>query len=179
MNMRRACPCFGYSCSWPRIACSGRGLLGIHRQVRLERQLSGDLRSISRPALDLDRPAHGLDAVGETYQARTARRIGPADAVVADRQLQAAVARRERHLDPRGVRMLRSVGQGLARNVVRREVDMLRVVDDLPVTVAAASHSDVRAVEHRIRAPGKPACVRGDAGGKQRRSTQPPRGVRR
>src|SRR5437016_2284939 len=42
---------------------------------------------------------------------------------------------------------------------------MLRVVDDLPVTLAAASHSDVRAVEHRIRVPGKPACVRGDAGG--------------
>jgi hypothetical protein len=39
--------------------------------------------------VELDRAAQGLDAVGEAGQAGSARGIGPADAVVADRQQQA------------------------------------------------------------------------------------------
>jgi hypothetical protein len=49
-------------------------------------------------AVEVDRAAQGLDAVGEAGQAGTACGIGPADAVVADRQQQAAVARAERNL---------------------------------------------------------------------------------
>jgi sugar lactone lactonase YvrE len=40
----------------------------------------------------MDRSADSADAVGETDKARAAPRVGPADAVVADRQQQRAVA---------------------------------------------------------------------------------------
>ena len=76
-------------------------------------------------AADVDGPAQGLDAVGEADQARAARRVGPADAVVADRQQQPAVARCERNLDARRLPMLRRVRQGLGGDVVRRDLDRL------------------------------------------------------
>src|SRR5579859_3696373 len=78
-------------------------------------------------AADVDRPAQGLDAVGETGQAGTTRGIGPADPVVADRQKQDATARGERNPDARGLRMLHRVGQRLGRDVVRRDLDRLGV----------------------------------------------------
>jgi hypothetical protein len=49
----------------------------------------------------------------------------PADAVVADRQHQAAMAHGQRNLDARGLRVLHRVGQRLGRDVVRRDLDRL------------------------------------------------------
>jgi hypothetical protein len=45
---------------------------GILHQVQLKWQLGSEVRSFPGPALDPDRPAESLDAVGQTYEARTA-----------------------------------------------------------------------------------------------------------
>jgi hypothetical protein len=42
------------------------------------------VRPITRLTADTDRPAQRLDTVGQADQAGTARRVGPADAVVSD-----------------------------------------------------------------------------------------------
>ncbi len=75
--------------------------------------------------MDVDRAAQSLDAVGEACQAGTARWIGPADSVVAERQQQAAAARSERHLHARGLRVLDRVGQCLGDGVVGGDLDRL------------------------------------------------------
>jgi hypothetical protein len=72
----------------------GRHNVAPHLQI--ERQLRNDVRPVTGTAADADRTAYSLDAVGKTDQAGTARGIGPADAVVVNRQQQAAVARGER-----------------------------------------------------------------------------------
>ena len=81
-------------------------MLRVPPGLQLEWQLRGDVRPIADTAADVDGPALGLHAVGEADQARAARRVGPADAVVADRQQQPAVARCERNLDARRLPML-------------------------------------------------------------------------
>ena len=103
-------------------------------------------------AVDADRAAQSLDAVGQAGQAGTARGIGSADSVVADRQQQAAVARGERNLDARGLRMLHRVGQRLGRDVVRRDLDRLGIP--------------------RIRRHGKVDRYRGPAGERAQRRAQ-------
>jgi hypothetical protein len=71
-------------------------------------------------AVDVDRAAQGLDAVGEAGQAGTARGIGPADSVVANGQQQAAVTRGERNLGARSPRMLHRGGTPCATSVATR-----------------------------------------------------------
>src|SRR5882762_5301165 len=74
-----------------------RRSLSLHR-LDAERKRDAERRSYARRTFDVDRPAERLDAVGQAYEARAARRIGAADAVVANRQPQAAIVRRERNL---------------------------------------------------------------------------------
>src|ERR1700722_10853708 len=68
-------------------------------QLVLERKIHRDVCPGPGSAADADPAAQGLDAVGEPGQAGTARRIGPADAIVTDRQQQAGVAHGERNLN--------------------------------------------------------------------------------
>src|SRR3954452_4649637 len=114
----------------PPDACAARTgngtSIGTPGQLELNWKIRRDLRPAAGPTADPDRAAQSLDAVGETNQAGSARRIAPADAVVANRQQQAAVACRERNLDVRCLRVLRRVGQGLGCDVVRRDLDRLR-----------------------------------------------------
>ncbi len=77
---------------------AGRASAGILSQLVLEWKLHRDVRPGPGSAADMDRAAQGLDPVGKAGQARTAGGIGPADAVVADRQHQAAIDRGQRHL---------------------------------------------------------------------------------
>ena len=57
-----------------------------------QRELDEDQRPFAGRAADLERSAQGLGPVAEADQARAAGRIGAARAVVADRQVQAAVS---------------------------------------------------------------------------------------
>src|SRR5207249_678331 len=76
------------------------------RRLTLERKLRSDLRPLAGGAANADRAAQSFDAVGEAEQTRAARWIGSAAAVVADRHQQVPVARCERDLHVRGLRML-------------------------------------------------------------------------
>src|SRR5262249_27691772 len=88
-----------------------------------EWELRRDPRPVAGAAVDLDRAAERLDAVGEPGESRSSRRIGPADAVVANREHERAVALPERDVDPRRLRMLGRVRQRLGTDVVRRHLD--------------------------------------------------------
>jgi hypothetical protein len=68
--------------------------------LELERKRDFEQRPGAGRALDPDRPAEGLDAIVQADESRALAGIRSADAVVADRQQQDAVALRERNVDP-------------------------------------------------------------------------------
>jgi hypothetical protein len=72
----------------------------LSRRFDLERKRDDEQRPGAGRALDPDRPAEGLDAIVQADESRAVAGIRSADAVVADRQQQDAVARRERNVDP-------------------------------------------------------------------------------
>jgi hypothetical protein len=74
--------------------------LFLSRRLDLERKSDDEQRPDAGRALDTDRPAEGLDAIMQADESRALAGIRSADAVVADRQQQDAVARRERNVDP-------------------------------------------------------------------------------
>ena len=98
---------------------------GTLSRLVLEWEIHCDVCPGPGRAVEVDRAAQGLDAVGEAGEAGTACQIGPAHAVVADRQQQAAVARAERNLGVRGVCVLHRVGQRFGCDVVRRDLGRL------------------------------------------------------
>jgi hypothetical protein len=59
---------------------------GTLSRLLLEWKVRCDVRSGADTAVEVDRAAQSLDAVGEADQAGTARGIRPAHAVVTDRQ---------------------------------------------------------------------------------------------
>jgi hypothetical protein len=63
-----------------------RTSVNVLSRLVLEWKIYRDVRPGPGSAVDADQPAQGLDPVGQAGQARTAGGIGPADAVVADRQ---------------------------------------------------------------------------------------------
>src|SRR5437879_3931670 len=72
-----------------KVSIAGRA----DRSVGLQRKLNEDRRPFPGAAVDLDRPTQGLHPVAQPDQTRAARGIGAADAVVAEREVQAGVAR--------------------------------------------------------------------------------------
>jgi hypothetical protein len=72
---------------------------------------------------DRDRAAQRLDAVGEPDQPGSADGVGAADAVVADRQVQGAVAPLHVDLGGRRLGVLGDVGQRFGHDVVRADLD--------------------------------------------------------
>ena len=72
--------------------------------------------------MEADGAAQGLHAVGQAGQAGTARGIGPADTVVADRQQQAAIDRGQRPFGIRkaGIRQTRLAGVAINHASGRR-----------------------------------------------------------
>src|SRR5206468_7942663 len=78
----------------------------------LERERDAEGGSVARRAVELERAAEGLDAVLQACEPGAVPEVGSADAVVADREQQAAVAQCGRDLDARCSRVLGGVGQG-------------------------------------------------------------------
>ena len=78
----------------------GRAACSYPRRLHLERKRDDEQRPGAGRALDPDRPAEGLDTIVQSDESRALAGIRSADAVVADRQQQAAVALRERNVDP-------------------------------------------------------------------------------
>ena len=76
------------------------GRAACPRRLDLERKRHDEQSPGVGRALDPDRPAEGLDAIVQTHESRAPAGLGSADAVVANREQQAARARRERNLDP-------------------------------------------------------------------------------
>src|ERR1700752_5253648 len=67
-----------------------------------------------------------LNSVHEPDEAGTLARIGPADAVVLDHDVQVRVMQRRGSTDPFGVGVLRRVGESFGNHVVRRHLYRLR-----------------------------------------------------
>src|SRR5206468_7890708 len=88
----------------------------LHGSV--ERKCDFDRGSRAFGALDGDRAAQGLDAVAQPDEPGAARRIGAADAVVADKDLQNPVGWRHLDMDGRRLRVLCRVGERLCDDVV-------------------------------------------------------------
>jgi hypothetical protein len=80
--------------------------------------------ALATGAGDRDRPAQRLDAVGEPDESRAASGGGTTDAVVADRQVQAAVPRLPIDVRSRRLGVLGGVGERLGDYVVRRDLDL-------------------------------------------------------
>src|ERR671934_1686736 len=76
-------------------------------------------------AVEGDRAAEGLDPVGEADEPGAAPGGGAADAVVADRQVQAAVVGPHVDVGDRRLRVLGGVGQRLGDDVVGGDLDRL------------------------------------------------------
>src|SRR5581483_9175398 len=76
-----------------------------------ERNLRAHARAGVRRAVDLERPAEGLDPVDEAANAGAGRDARAADAVVSDLDARDAVRRRRVDAHHRGPRMLRDVRQ--------------------------------------------------------------------
>src|SRR6266508_1389291 len=74
---------------------------------------------------DRDAPAQRLDPVGEPDEPGAPPPGGATGAVVADRQVQAAVTRLDLDMGGRGVGVLGGVGQRLGDDVVRGDLDLL------------------------------------------------------
>src|SRR6266566_4618751 len=112
----------------PAIFRHGELSVGLDRLLKLEveRQLGDDLRSRVGPTVEPERAAERLDSVVEADDPRAACCVNSADAVVANRQQQAALAPLERNVNARCLRMLSRVGESLGRNEVRRHLDRLR-----------------------------------------------------
>src|SRR5207244_3375650 len=85
----------------------------------LDRNLGSDPRAATRRALDHERPAERLDAVGQPAKAAAARKVGPTDAVVGDIDADDAVARGDGDGGVRGGGVLRYVRQRLRADEVQ------------------------------------------------------------
>src|SRR3954451_5190665 len=94
--------------------------------VAAERDLGPDARAGLGWALDAEPSLQRLHAGRQPAQARPARGVRAADAVVHDLDAGDAVAPADAHLDRRGVRVLRDVRQRLGDDVVRRRLDRRR-----------------------------------------------------
>ena len=81
------------------------------------------MRPTSGNALHLERAAEGLDPVGEPPQARAARGVGPADAVVGDLNPDPAVAGPDGNGRTGGGGVLGGVGEGLGADEVGDNCD--------------------------------------------------------
>lgn len=70
-----------------------------------------DKQRLSLPdgAGHFDGPSERVDAVGEAYESGTACRIGPAAAIVADRELEDAVTRFDGNVHHGSMRVLRGI----------------------------------------------------------------------
>jgi 4-amino-4-deoxy-L-arabinose transferase-like glycosyltransferase len=122
------------------------GLTGSLASPTLDREL--DQQRGARPgrAADRDRPAQRLDPVGEPDQPRAASRVGTADPVITDRQVQSAVP--HPRIDPHHRRpgVLGSIGEGFGHHVVRRHLDRL---GQPSLDVHVEPHRDRRAPRER------------------------------
>jgi ABC-type oligopeptide transport system substrate-binding subunit len=82
---------------------SGRAAYSYPRRLDLERKRDDEQRPGAGRARDPEPPAQGLDAIVQADEPRAVARIRSADAVVADRQQQPAVARLELEALPASV----------------------------------------------------------------------------
>ena len=129
-------------------ACQSTGTLS---QLIPERKIHTDVRPGPASAVHAERAAQSLNPVSQARQARSTRRIGPADAIVTGRQHQAPIDRGNRNLNTRRPRMLYRISQRLRHNVVRRDLDRLatpRIRRDIKIDrhrAAAGKHPQSRA----------------------------------
>jgi hypothetical protein len=82
-----------------RLAGSGRRPLSARRSGRPQRQLGNDRGPPAEAAVHLDRPTQGVNAVTQAEETGPSRRIGPAHAVVDDRQAQSVIVLLDRDTD--------------------------------------------------------------------------------
>jgi hypothetical protein len=87
-------------------------------RLAAEGDFGGEARAVPGSAFHLERPAEGLDPVGEAPQARSVRGIGPADTVVGDLDLDLVFAGRDGNGDVCGGGVLGDVGEGLGADEV-------------------------------------------------------------
>ena len=80
----------------------------------------------SGQALELEVAVESVHAVGETVQARAARRIGTADTVVVDVDQHTFVQMNDAHADARGTSILRNVREHLRDKEVRGRLGRAR-----------------------------------------------------
>ena len=74
-------------------AVAARRRRALSRERSARRDVRGEPGARARRTVDAEPPAERLDAVGEPAQARSPLRIGPADAVVADRDRETMILR--------------------------------------------------------------------------------------
>src|SRR6266702_1062515 len=155
---RLECPAFAVARSTrptrPASPLLGLAACSYPRWLDVERKRDDERRSATGRAIDPDRPAERLDAILQADESRALAGIRSADAIVADRQHQAAVACCERNLHMRRLRMLRRVGQGLRRDVVRRDLDRLR---ETRVRGDVELDGDLRAAREGSQSPAETA----------------------
>lgn len=96
------------------------------RLQRAGREFDQQVRTLAAAADHLERAAGGLHPVPEADQAGAARRIGPADTVVADVEPQHATGRVDLDMNVGRLRMLGRVHERLRYHVVRCDLDVFR-----------------------------------------------------
>ena len=115
----------------PRMRRAGLSRCGLPYLVGvgIQRDLRHDAGAFAAWAVDRERALERRDAVGEAAEARSARRVGAADAVVRDLDAQRALLAGDANGHDRGAGVLDHVRERLRDDVVGGGLDRLRQLD--------------------------------------------------